>query len=310
MFSFIIDLIICLGALTGLALIAPSIIYSWRVVPFYYNLARVALPLMTLAYFGPNLFGLNFPGRSGWPAWVFLGGLGLIVTAILVFLYREPGESYRRRQKVATYEIAASPLSTAEGIIVRSARSSDLAGAGRVFAEAFHHSFDLDFGPDRARNGCLLSELLGIKQAEVEVAVLAETGQVIGAMWLDLGDKSVPQVTFGKSWSILKRYLNGLHAFYFAIFALPTMMAQRSTAQQGYIQWLGIDPVWQGRRVGRLLVERATELSQAAGKRELVLHTERSNDRARKLYTHTGFEDRSGFAFTPRVRFVKLLGDG
>jgi ribosomal protein S18 acetylase RimI-like enzyme len=114
-------------------------------------------------------------------------------------------------------------------------------------------------------------------------------------------------MSFGRSWPVLRRYLNGLHATYFALFALPTIMARRGTPEQAYIQWLGVDASWQGRKVGRRLVERAIELSQNAHKQELVLHTERSNERARKLYTHSGFEDRSTFSFGPRIRYVKPL---
>ncbi len=307
MLSFVIALVMCLGAVAGLVLVAPSVFYSWRIAPAYYNLARIALPFIALGYFGPQLFGLNFPVRNGWISAGFLGGLGLIVVAILVYLYREPGDSHRRSAVLPNSIRPAIPTLGPAGLLVRTAQPEDLPGVGKIFAEAFHQSFDLDFGPDRARNACLLSELLAIKQSEVEVAVVAETGQIIGAMWLDLGAKEVPAVTVGQSWPILRRYLNGLHAAYFSLFALPTIMARRSTDEMGYIQWLGIDPTWQGRGVGYQMVERAIELSRAANKHELSLHTERSNERARKLYARTGFEDRSRFSFGPRVRYVKPL---
>lgn len=302
MLTFIVALVMCLGAITGLVLVAPSVIYSWRVAPAYYNLARIALPFIALGYFGPQLFGISFPGRNTWITALFLGGLGLIVVAIVVYLYREPGDS---QQRAGTG--VHSPALASEGLTVRTAQPEDLLGAGTIFAEAFHQSFDLDFGPDRESNARLLADLLAIKRCEVEVAVLPDSGQIVGAMWLDLGDKSIPAMTFGRSWPVLRRYLNGLHATYFALFALPTIMARRGTAEEAYIQWLGVDPNWQGRKVGRKLVERAIELSQATNKREIALHTERSNERARKLYDHSGFEDRSTFGFGPRIRYVKPL---
>lgn len=303
--GIIIAVLMCLAALVGLALVAPSVVLSWRVAPVYYNVARIALPLITLTYFGPRLLGLDFPGREGWVTLVFLGALGLIVVAIMVYLYREPGDTHRRQAQEQPRSSAGRI--EAENLIVRTALAEDLPGAGAIFAEAFHQSFDLDFGPDRKRNGRLLGELLALKQCEVEVAVAPETGQIVGAMWLDLGDKNVPSMTFGRSWPILRQYLNWLHAAYFALYALPAIMARRGTEKEGYIQWLGVDPEWQGRGVGRHLVARGVELSEQAGKESLSLHTERSNERARKLYTHMGFIESSPFSFSPRVRYVKNL---
>lgn len=303
MVSFIIAGLACLIALFGLILVTPSVIYSWRIAPIYYNLARLGLPVITLIYFGPSLLSRDWP-RRGSGDLLFLGGLALIVLAIVVYLYREPGDSHRKSKPQTM--AASSPLSP-DGLLLRTALPEDLPGAGIIFAEAFNQSFDLDFGPDRVRNGKLLAGLLAVKQPEVEVAILPETGQVVGAMWLDLGDAAVPSMTFGRSWPVLRQYLNWLHALYFSLYAMPSIMSKRGTPQQGYIQWLGVDPQWQGRRVGHFLVERAIERGCAAGKQELLLHTERSNQRARKLYTRLGFEERSFLSFGPRVRYVKPL---
>ncbi len=307
MFSLLIAIIMCLAALLGLALVAPSVVYSWHIAPIYYNLARLALPLITLGYFVPNLFGLNFPGSNGLLTAAFLMALGLVALAIIIYLYREPGDSQRTDQTRSQY--FERPAMNTGSLIVRTAQPEDLPGAGRIFAEAFHQSFDMDFGPDRQRNARLLGDLLKIKSREIEVAVLPETGQIVGAMWLDLGDKSIPAMSFSNSWPILRGYLNSLHAAYFSLFALPTIMERRGTAQLGYIQWLGTDPEWQGRQIGRNLVQRAVTLSQVAGKKEVVLHTERSNERARKLYSRAGFVDQSRFSFSPRIKYVKPLQD-
>ncbi len=305
MVAFIIALVMCLGALTGLILVTPSVFYSWRIAPLYYNLARIALPFITLGYFGPQLFGIAFPGRNGWVSLVFLAGLALVMIAIVVYLYREPGESQRKSSTNAAFH--ADLEESSSNLLLRTALPQDLLGAGTIFALAFQQSFDLDFGPDRQRNARLISELLGIKACEVEVAVVPETGQVVGAMWLDLGDKSVPKMTFGRSWPILRRYLSWLHALYFSLYAMPSIMSRRGTSEEGYIQWLGVDPDWQGHHIGRALVERAIALSRERGKRTLALHTERSNERARKLYQRTGFKEGGTVRFSPRVHYVKHL---
>ncbi|HEX2911599.1 MAG TPA: GNAT family N-acetyltransferase [Chloroflexia bacterium] len=301
MFGTVLAALMCLGALIGLVLVAPSVYYSWRVAPVYYNLARIGLPLIALIYFGPRLLGIDFPSRAGWLPLVFLVALALIVLSVAFYLYTEPGRSQRRNKQPVTL-----PLDTSD-IVVRTALPEDLPGAGRIFAEAFQQSFDLDFGPDHERNGRILSELLAVKMAEVQVAVEKESGQVVGAIWLDLGDTSVPAMTFGLSWPVLRRYLSWLHALYYSLYAMPSIMARRGSDRQGYIQWLGVDPRWQGRHIGRLLVERAVELSKNAGKNEVGLHTERSNERARKLYTHMGFQERGLSAISPRIYYVKLL---
>ena len=108
MLTFIIALVMCLGAIAGLILVAPSVIYSWRIAPAYYNLARIALPFIALGYFGPQLFGINFPGRNTWVTALFLGGLALIVLAIVVIILNavlNPLESRLLRWKPKSMEL-------------------------------------------------------------------------------------------------------------------------------------------------------------------------------------------------------------
>lgn len=305
MFGFIIALALCLGGLAGLVLVLPGAIRARRVVPLYYNLARATLPVLTLAYFGPPLFGLNLYGQNPWLSFVLLFLLFLILLSIVVYLYREPGASQAREQS-AHPAASQSRLGPPE-IELRPATEADLPGAGLIFAEVFHQSFDLDFGPDRQRNGRMLGELLMIKQPEVWVAALKESGEVVGAIWLDLAAPNSQTVTFGRSWPVLKKYLNPFHAAYFAALVMPNIMEVRGTPSIGYIQWLGVAPAWQGRGIGRLLVEQAVKLTQAAAKSELVLHTERSNRRARRLYETGGFANQGSFPLSPRVRYVKPL---
>ena len=304
MLGLLIPIVMCLAALVGLALVAPSVIGSWRTVPIYYNLARLALPVITLVYLGPGLFGSNFPGRSLLSAGLFLGALALVLVAIVVYLYLEPaGPSHKPNPA----SVPLRPELPPHSLLIRTAQPPDLPQAGRIFAEAFSHSFDLDFGPDRERNGRLIGELLTVKKGEVEIAVWPDSGQVVGAMWLDLAEAGVSRMHFGQGWPILRRYLNPLHALYFAIFALPTIMERRGTSTRAYIQWLGVDPQWQGRHIARELLDRAVALSRAAHKQEIVLHTERSNSRARHLYAHYGFHERNRLPFGPRIKYVLFI---
>jgi ribosomal protein S18 acetylase RimI-like enzyme len=305
MLGYVLALALCLGGLAGVVLVLPGAIRAWRVVPLYYNLARSALPLLTLAYFGPALFGYNLFGQNPWLSFGLLFLLFLVLLGIIIYLYREPGASQAREQ--AAHLAPTQPRLEPPEIELRPATEADLPGAGRIFAEVFHQSFDLDFGPDRQRNGRMLGELLKIKQPEVWVAALKDSGQVVGAIWLDLAGRNTLPVTFGRSWPVLKQYLNPLYAAYFASLVMPNIMEVRGTPSMGYIQWLGVAPDWQGRGIGRLLVDQAVKLAQAAAKSELALHTERSNRRARHLYESGGFVNQGSFPLSPRVRYVKAL---
>jgi ribosomal protein S18 acetylase RimI-like enzyme len=305
MFGFLLALVMCLGALVGLALVVPGAIRAWRVVPLYYNLARTALPVLTLAYFGAVLFRVDIFTQNPWLGFGLMALLFLLLLGIIVYLYREPGASHAREQ--LKHPVSRAGCATGPEFELRAAREEDLPGAGLVFAEVFHQSFDLDFGPDRQRNGVLLAELLKIKQPEVWVVALPETGQVVGALWLDLADSNTLPVTAGRSWLILKKFMNPFHAAYFAFLVMPNIMEVRGSATTGYIQWVGVLPAWQGRGIGRLLVAEAVKLAEAGSKSELILHTERSNRRARHLYETLGFANQGSFPLSPRIRYVKSL---
>src|SRR4051794_18034953 len=100
MLGFVVALVMCLGALAGLVVVLPGAIRAWRVVPTYYNLARAALPVLTLFYFGSILLKLDLFGQRPWLSFVMLGLLFLVLFGIILFVYREPGASQKRELAV------------------------------------------------------------------------------------------------------------------------------------------------------------------------------------------------------------------
>lgn len=320
MLGFVVALVMCLGGLAGLVLVVPGAIRAWRVVPVYYNLSRAALPLLTFLYFGSIVLRLDLFNRRPWLSFGLVALLALVLLGIVTYIYREPGASQKRELSrtrvshtgVSHTEPAAPKPGLADSaslpeIELRPARDEDLPGAGLVFAKVFHQSFDLDFGPDRERNGRLLGELLKIKQPEVWVAALKESGEVVGAIWLDLADPRTPAVTAQAARPILEKYQRRFYAAYFSHLIIPNIMEVRGSPTTGYIQWVGVDPAWQGYGLGRRLIEQALRLAGEAGKRELALHTERSNRRARRLYETSGFRNEGTFPLSPRIRYAKKL---
>src|SRR5947209_4517085 len=96
MLGLVVALVMCLGALAGLVVVLPGAIRAWRVVPVYYNLARAALPVLTLLYFGSVVLKIDLFGQRPWLSFGLLGLLGLVLLCIIVFIYREPGASQKR----------------------------------------------------------------------------------------------------------------------------------------------------------------------------------------------------------------------
>ncbi|MGQ9715444.1 MAG: GNAT family N-acetyltransferase, partial [Anaerolineae bacterium] len=52
---------------------------------------------------------------------------------------------------------------------------------------------------------------------------------------------------------------------------------------------LAVDPAWQGQGVGTRLLSEAIALAKAQGTLPILLNTQRTNRRARRLYTRFGF---------------------
>lgn len=305
-------------ALFGLAWLIgaiPAVTKSWNSAPKYYNIARLLLPVLVVGTFLPRLFISSFPANEPLLFLLLIILLFYISGAVLFYLYTQPGDYTPHLVKD---ENGQPHLQMHDGTIipiidhrlddtveVRAAQPEDLPGAAKVFAEVFGHTFDLSFGADREKNSRILADLLVIKQTELYVAV--EEGEVVGALWLDLGDPATPKAAFATVYPIMQKYMNWWYSFYFAFLGVPGMMAVRGTKEQGYVQWIGVLPQWQGHHVARKLMNKAEELSCQAGKKTIALHTERANKPARHLYQHLGFTERGFFNFTPRVYYVKDL---
>jgi ribosomal protein S18 acetylase RimI-like enzyme len=293
----------------------PAVFKSWNSAPRYYSTARLLLPLIVVGVFLPRLFISSFPADQPLLFVLLIIVLFYVSGAVLFYLYTQPGE-YTPRS--VTDETGQTRLQLPDGrmlplidhrrddsVIVRPARPEDLPGAGEIFAEVFGHTFDLSFGPDRQRNSRILADLLGIKLNELLVAVEGE--EVAGALWLDLAGPSTPKANFKTVYPVMRKYMSRWYALYFAYLGVPGMMAVRGSKEQGYVQWLGVLPQWQGHHVARKLMNKAEELSTQAAKKTIGLHTERANKPARQLYRHLGFTERGFLRITPRVYYVKDL---
>lgn len=311
-----IALLLTLIGLLWLVGAIPAIARSWKCAPKYYNLARLLLPLVLVGTFLPRLFVPGFPAHNPLMLWLLVLVLLYISGAVLLYLYREPGDYTPRpvlgqsgRLELQTQDGALLPMvdhRLDDTVMVRPAQPQDLPGAGQIFAEVFSHTFDLSFGSNRQRNANLIAELLALKIAEVVVAVDG-CGTVVGAIWLDLADPTVPKPTFKGIYPITRHYLDQWNALYFAGLGVPGMLAVRGSHEQGYVQWLGVLPQWQGHHVARKLMTHAENLARLNGKKNLALHTERANKPARQLYEHLGFREQSFFRFGPRVHYLKDL---
>jgi ribosomal protein S18 acetylase RimI-like enzyme len=309
-------LVMTLVGLVWLVSVVPGVVQSWKAAPIYYNLARLILPGLIVAAFLPRLFYPGYPANPPIFFWILVGLLVYTFGAVLFYLYTQPGDYSPRpilnktgEMQLLTQDGAIVPMvdhRLDETITVRPACLHDLPGAGYVFAEVFGHTFDLSFGTDRERNGQILGDLLKLKQNEVLVA-LDSREQVVGALWLDLADPATRKAEYSSVYPLIRQYMNFWYAFYLAFLGVPGMMAVRGNREQGYVQWLGVLPQWQGHHVARKLMNKAEELARQAGKKTLALHTERANQPARQLYEHLGFSEHGFFRFTPRVYYVKDL---
>ncbi|MEI6045460.1 MAG: GNAT family N-acetyltransferase [Chloroflexota bacterium] len=293
----------------------PTIARSWNCIPKYYNMARLLLPLVLVVVSLPQFFVPAFPGNSPWVLGILSLLLVYISAAFLFYLYTAPGDYTPRPviDKIGTLHLltqngALVPLidhRLDDRVEVRPAQPEDLPCAGKIFAEVFGQTFDLSFGPNRQRTAQILGELLQLKKDELLVA--DEEGEVIGAVWLDLADPTTPKALPKVVYPITRKYLDWWNAFYFAYLSLPGIMAVRGSQEQGYIQWLGVLPQWQGHHVARKLVHQAEERARTVGKKSLALHTERANKPARCLYEHLGFTEQGLFRLGPRVYYVKKV---
>jgi ribosomal protein S18 acetylase RimI-like enzyme len=303
---FTLSIIFCLISLGWFVLVVAALKREWNDNNdgklHLLSLWRVIPPLQLLSLFVPQLFAPSLGFRS---IWFLFGYLTFIaITFIPYFIDRKIEQRRTARENLAMRE-SRQPLVEPVRINL-AATKAEFAGAGEIFAQVFGHNFDQIFGRHRAKNACLISELLELKKGEVHIA-LDGRNRVVGAMWLGLGNPDTQLPTFKKLWPILNHYLDPFNALYGALVGVPAMMAQESTKKRAYIYWLGVAPEAQGQGVGLLLLKYAEELAQHNGNKELQLHTESNNSGARKLYHHFGMREGLVLPIWPRVRFDKKL---
>ena len=73
-------------------------------------------------------------------------------------------------------------------------------------------------------------------------------------------------------------------------FALGSLMEKRRSAWvYGWLDWLGVNPNWQGKGVGKRLLDKITERFIAEGARMLLIDTEADNKPALRFFVNEGF---------------------
>jgi ribosomal protein S18 acetylase RimI-like enzyme len=75
-------------------------------------------------------------------------------------------------------------------------------------------------------------------------------------------------------------------------FALGTLMEKyRSPWRYGWLLWLGVDPRWKRRGIGRRLVHRLTEIFIQENARMILVDTDADNDDAIRFFRSEGFDN-------------------
>jgi ribosomal protein S18 acetylase RimI-like enzyme len=75
-------------------------------------------------------------------------------------------------------------------------------------------------------------------------------------------------------------------------FALGTLMVKyRSPWRYGWLLWLGVDPRWKRRGVGRRLVRRLTEIFIEENARMILVDTDEDNADAIQFFRREGFDN-------------------
>ncbi len=75
-------------------------------------------------------------------------------------------------------------------------------------------------------------------------------------------------------------------------FALGTLMEKyRSPWRYGWLLWLGVDPRWKRRGIGRRLVRRLTEIFIEENARMILVDTDEDNEDAIRFFRRGGFDN-------------------
>ena len=73
-------------------------------------------------------------------------------------------------------------------------------------------------------------------------------------------------------------------------FALGAMLEKRRNAWvYGWVDWLGVHSAWQGKGVGKRLLDKLTDLFIEEGARMILIDTEADNEKALRFFKKEGF---------------------
>lgn len=132
------------------------------------------------------------------------------------------------------------------------------------------------------------------------VFVLTEEERIIGVMKLHLPGRNTGKTLSLRSLISILGFRKGIRA----ALLLSTWDEYRLSAGESYLEYLYVDTEWQGYGGGKLLVNKAIELSRDSEAKYLSLFTSKYNYRAQGLYESFGFVTRRKM-YSP---IAKILG--